>query len=82
MYHPGLMKEVQGSGDHKQELLQKGFLKSPILEQIPQICQVQAQGRKDQALMASVWSFDMELIKRHTQMIFTRVVSIDGLYVT
>jgi hypothetical protein len=82
MYHPGLMKEVQGSDDHKQEFLQKDFLESPILEQIPQVGQVQAQGRKDHALMTSVWTFDAELVKRHTQMVFTRVVSIDGLYVT
>jgi hypothetical protein len=29
-----------------------------------------------------VWPFDMELVERHTQMVFARVVSIDGLYVT
>lgn len=75
------MKEVQGSGNDKQKLLQECLVKSPVVEQISQIRQTETQRGKNQTLMNPMWPFEVEVVKRHTQMLSARVsVRIDGLY--
>lgn len=81
MNDSSLMKEVQGSGNDKQKLLQECLVKSPVVEQISQIRQTETQRRKNQTLMSPIWPFELEAIKCHTQMLSARVpVRVDGLY--
>ena len=78
------MHEIQSRHDDQQELLQESLVKSPIVEQIAQGCQVETQGHKNQTLIFPMWSINVKIVNCYTQVPFTRVdvVSVDGLCVT